>query len=173
LIDRVLAMGGMQKLYRDIVRELTAGTFSKTKLLERLETLEHTIAGPLERERAATTARGDPDYRSPRPGFHPPKLRDFVDARHASIERQFAGESDGYRYQGDMRLRHHGQLIGRTQTAGLFAAADSDGDGIATKKDLTATFAKWFEAWDCEGRGKLPGRYVARGLRGVIRRRRS
>ena len=55
------------------------------------------------------------------------------------------------------------------ETLRLFQAADSDGDGFATKESFTATFGKWFDSWDRENRGKLEPRSVGGGLRQVIR----
>lgn len=51
---------------------------------------------------------------------------------------------------------------------GLFAAADSDKDGLATKESLTTTLDKWFTAWDSDKEGALGGRSLYEGLKKVI-----
>ena len=75
LILRLFAIDEVKSKYDEILRELTAGCCSTERWLRDLEVIEKTTKGARQRESAALEKRGDPDYRSPRPGFHPPDLR--------------------------------------------------------------------------------------------------
>ena len=52
---------------------------------------------------------------------------------------------------------------------GLFALADSDKDGIVTKKDLTASLNRLLEKKDSDENAKLNQRSMMIGIRSLIR----
>jgi hypothetical protein len=51
---------------------------------------------------------------------------------------------------------------------GLFTATDADKNGSVTRGEFTATFEKWFVAWDSDKSGSLNEDQVANGLRAAL-----
>ncbi|HZY90042.1 MAG TPA: CotH kinase family protein, partial [Gemmataceae bacterium] len=177
LIDRLLAMKGVKEKYRQLVRELSAGGFSKRQLLEGLDAIEKLTKGPLAKEKKAADARKEGGR-----GFGPPDgmfgaslpLRSFVEQRTASVAAQLAGKSKGY--VPTMGFGPGGPRPGAPGGPGggfgpgnflakpLLEALDGDKDGTVSKDELVAAAKKFFRDCDKGGAGKLDAKALAEGL---------
>ncbi len=100
LADRVLANAAFREQYQRVLADLSATVFSSERLLAEIASFEETTRDVLAREAEARAARGEPAGFAfgPPGGAIPqaPDLRTFVEKRHASIESQLAGRSQGY-----------------------------------------------------------------------------
>jgi spore coat protein H len=99
LVDRLLAVPGMQDRYKAVVKELTTTAFSKEKLSAELAAIEKVTKEPLAREAKAAGARKESTgmpfgFPGAQPGS-PPDLRAWVDKRLASANAQLEGKSQG------------------------------------------------------------------------------
>ncbi len=113
LIDRLFAIKEIKQQYLAILKDLTATTFTKPKLLATLEEIEKALKEPMAAEAKAVAARkegrggngfgpGAGPGAGPGPGFGngqfgqtmPP--RRFLDKRTASVAAQLAGTAKGF-----------------------------------------------------------------------------
>ncbi len=100
LIDRLLAMKEVNEKYRKLLGELTAGCFTKERLLADLAAIEKVTKEPLEREAKAARARkeGAAAFGFGMPAVFgaslPPKR--FFEKRTESVAAQLAGKSKGF-----------------------------------------------------------------------------
>jgi len=103
LIDRLFAIKEHQERYLAIVKELTATSFTKQRLLEHLDTIEQALQEPIAREAKAVAARkegrGGPGFGMGFGGGQfgqsmPP--RKFIDKRTESVAAQLAGSAKGF-----------------------------------------------------------------------------
>jgi spore coat protein CotH len=99
LIDRLLASKDVREKYLGVVKELTAGPFTRERLLKELEAVEKAVKDPLAREAKAVQARkeGAGGF-GPGSGVFGASLppRRFIERRTESVAAQLAGKSKGY-----------------------------------------------------------------------------
>ncbi len=159
LIDRLLAMEGVKQSYDKIINQFVEGFFSKDRLTEKFEELERTILDSLERDKATIESRKEPGYPAPR-GYRPPSIREFIDKRTSSIQRQLNGKENGYIFvhgRPGGRLGHLAQGgFGRGRLAmHILIQGDLNEDKSISKKELFAMLSGWFDAMDREKAGGL------------------
>jgi spore coat protein H len=96
LVDRMLAIKDVKEKYQKLLKELSAGSFSKERLLVNLDAIEKATKEPLARETKVVAARKEMGF-----GFGPPgtaglpDLRSWVDKRSKAVEAQLAGKTTG------------------------------------------------------------------------------
>lgn len=155
--ERLMEMESVRARYRQILEELTTTCFTKEWLLARIETIEKTTRGAIDREKTAREGRGESD-----PGFafnfgdrqgEPPDLRTFVEKRIGSIARQLSGESEGYRPRGGFGFGGGG--TSQRLAAAFIERGDEDADGALTEAELTAAAIQLFQERDADKLGKL------------------
>lgn len=95
LIERLLALPGMEATYLEIVRKIYAKTFATDSFAKTLEKVEALVKPVKEREAKQNTVNG---INVANLSFFsaPPSIKTFVEKRKASIEEQLAGKSKGY-----------------------------------------------------------------------------
>ena len=99
LVERLLKIDEINKTYQILLKDLAERAFDKKRLFSEIESLEQLTKDPLSKEKIAVAARKEAPPAFGPPGVaapQPPGLREFVEKRIASIQRQLAGASKGY-----------------------------------------------------------------------------
>lgn len=102
LIDRLFEIKAHKERYLAILKDMTATSFTKKKLLETLDGIEKAVKAPMAREKKAVAARKEGRGGGFGMGFGggqygqsmPP--RKFIEQRTASVEAQLAGKAKGF-----------------------------------------------------------------------------
>ena len=159
LIDRLFAIEPVKMKYDKIIRELVDGLFSREQLMKKFDELEKTVRDARKRDKAAVKARNERGYPAPF-GFQPPGIREFINKRSTSIERQLNGTETGYIFKHGRPGGRLGHLakdnFGRGRLAmHIMIQADINENQWVTKEELHTMLGGWFDSMDREQAGKL------------------
>ena len=159
LIDRLFAIESVKLKYDNIISHLTEGIFSKKQLLRKFEELDKATLSARKRDKAALQSRNERGYPSPF-GYRPPSIREFIEKRTASINRQLNESETGYIFKHGRpggRLGHLAEdKFGRGRLAmHMLIQGDLNEDKWISKKELVAMLNGWFDSMDRKKSGKL------------------
>ena len=168
LIDRLLSIESIKLRYDKIINQLVDSIFSKEELIKKFEKLERTVLAARERDSAATEARNERGYPAPF-GYKPPGIREFINKRSSSIERQLKGIENAYIFKHGRpggRLGHLAQGgFGRGRLAmHMLIQGDINEDKWLSEKELLSMISGWFDSMDSEKTGKLNKDAFIKGL---------
>lgn len=164
LTERVLALPGVSDRYQKLLKELSASTFEKDRLLKRLEKAETTMNELVERDAKAAAARKDGPSGFGFPMFgNPPTLKAFVEKRTASVTAQIAGTSKGY-----VPVGGGSPQIGSIMAGAMMEFVDKDQDDAISRAEWLAIVTRLFEASTKDKDGKADRKGIQAGLTSLL-----
>ncbi|MBX9583110.1 MAG: CotH kinase family protein [Gemmataceae bacterium] len=162
LTERLLAMPAVMDRYKAILKELTAGPFSKDRLTGRIAAYDAVVKDLRAKDEAAGLARKEP----PGPMFAPaflgkaPDLGVFIDRRAASVAAQLAGTSTGHVPPAEPGQFKVGDFIGEPALEEL----DADKDGVVSRAEWVAAAERLYADSPHDDAGRSDEKGITAGL---------
>jgi hypothetical protein len=175
LIDRLLAMPDFKAKYRAQLKRLSDEVFIPARLGRDIAALNDVLQRLLAKEKAATDARREGGGGFPGGGMFgapPMPLTAFVEQRKRSIDKQLAGESQGYvpssGMMGGFGPPRGAAPVGPMLARPLLETMDTNKDGKVSEEEFVAAAQNFARRWDRDENGQLDERELAEGLQKLV-----
>lgn len=191
LLERVFKVGAFEKLYLARMAEFSETIFKPERLARQVDEVAAAIRPGIKEESEEKLARFDKavagEMVDPMRGFGGggpggggmrfggmmvKPIKAFVGPRAESVNAQLAGKSEGETlaagFGGGGRGGRGGGpgpfQPGNFLAPAFLTAMDADKDGQLSREEMSAGFAKWFEAWNTDKSGLLTEEQLRAGL---------